>query len=71
MRAPSACSRSYRSSPNAVRMAATTRSWRSRVVTARDIELFTEISGDRNPLHYDAGLAARSRFGGLVVQGAG
>ena len=42
---------------------------RTRVVTARDIELFTEISGDRNPLHYDAELAARSRFGGLVVQG--
>ena len=31
---------------------------RSRVVTTRDIELFTEISGDRNPLHYDAALAA-------------
>jgi acyl dehydratase len=42
---------------------------RSRLVTARDIELFTEISGDRNPLHYDAELAARSRFGGIVVQG--
>ena len=42
---------------------------RSRVVTARDVELFTEISGDRNPLHYDADLAARSRFRGLVVQG--
>jgi acyl dehydratase len=42
---------------------------RSRVVTARDIELFTEISGDRNPLHYDEELAASSRFGGLVVQG--
>jgi acyl dehydratase len=42
---------------------------RSRVVTARDIELFTEISGDRNPLHYDPELATRSRFGGLVVQG--
>jgi acyl dehydratase len=42
---------------------------RTRAVTARDIELFTEISGDRNPLHYDAELAARSRFGGLVVQG--
>ena len=26
---------------------------RSRTVTARDIELFTEISGDRTPLHYD------------------
>ena len=42
---------------------------RSRLVTQRDIALFTEISGDRNPLHYDAERAARSRFGGIVVQG--
>jgi acyl dehydratase len=42
---------------------------RSRPVTERDIELFTEISGDRNPLHYDAEFAARTRFGGIVVQG--
>ncbi|MGX7678794.1 MaoC family dehydratase [Jatrophihabitans sp. DSM 45814] len=42
---------------------------RTRRVRARDIELFTEITGDRNPLHYDAELAARSRFGGIVVQG--
>ena len=42
---------------------------RTRLVTQRDVELFTEMSGDRNPLHYDADLAARSRFGGLVVQG--
>jgi acyl dehydratase len=42
---------------------------RSRVVQARDIELFTEITGDRNPLHYDEEAAARSRFGGLIVQG--
>jgi acyl dehydratase len=42
---------------------------RSRLVTRGDIELFTEISGDRNPLHYDEALAARSRFGGIVVQG--
>ncbi|MCI2415975.1 MaoC family dehydratase [Saccharopolyspora sp. K220] len=41
----------------------------SRRVTARDIELFTEISGDRNPLHYDADAAAASRFGEIVVQG--
>jgi acyl dehydratase len=25
---------------------------RSRVVRQRDIELFTELTGDRNPLHY-------------------
>lgn len=42
---------------------------RTRVVTARDIELFTEMTGDRNPLHYDAEAAARSRFGGIIVQG--
>jgi acyl dehydratase len=42
---------------------------RSREVTARDIELFTQLTGDRNPVHYDAELAAKSRFGGIVVQG--
>jgi acyl dehydratase len=42
---------------------------RTRTVTTRDIELFTELTGDRNPLHYDGARAARSRFGGLIVQG--
>ncbi len=42
---------------------------RTRAVTARDIELFTEMTGDRNPLHYDAELARRTRMGGIVVQG--
>jgi acyl dehydratase len=42
---------------------------RSRMVTARDIELFTDISGDRNPLHYDEEVARATRFGGIVVQG--
>ena len=42
---------------------------RSRTVTARDIELFTELTGDRNPLHYDTAAAAASRFGGIIVQG--
>jgi len=42
---------------------------RSRKVTARDIELFTEISGDRNPIHYDEALARATPFGGIVVQG--
>jgi acyl dehydratase len=42
---------------------------RSRRITARDIELFTELTGDRNPLHYDEAAAGRSRFGGLIVQG--
>jgi acyl dehydratase len=42
---------------------------RSRRISARDIELFTELTGDRNPLHYDDGAAARSRFGRIIVQG--
>ena len=45
------------------------RAARTRTVSARDIELFTELTGDRNPLHYDAAAAASSRFGGIIVQG--
>jgi acyl dehydratase len=42
---------------------------RTRSVSRQDIELFTQVTGDRNPVHYDEGLARRSRFGGVVVQG--
>jgi acyl dehydratase len=42
---------------------------RTRTVRLDDIELFTELTGDRNPLHYDEEKAVRSRFGGLIVQG--
>lgn len=42
---------------------------RSRPVSQGDIALFTEITGDRNPLHYDSELASRSVFGALIVQG--
>lgn len=45
------------------------RAERTRSVSSRDIELFTEISGDRNPLHYDKEVAAQTRFGEIVVQG--
>jgi acyl dehydratase len=41
----------------------------SRRVEAGDIELFTRISGDRNPLHYDEEAARASRFGEIIVQG--
>jgi acyl dehydratase len=42
---------------------------RSRTVEPADIELFTQISGDRNPIHYDKALAAETAFGEIVVQG--
>lgn len=42
---------------------------RTKVVSERDIELFTEMTGDRNPLHYDETAASKSRFGGIIVQG--
>jgi acyl dehydratase len=41
----------------------------SRTITRDDIALFTSLSGDRNPLHYDEEAARRTPFGGLVVQG--
>jgi len=45
------------------------RASRTRRVEPGDIALFTELTGDRNPLHYDEEAAARSRFGRLIVQG--
>jgi acyl dehydratase len=45
------------------------RAQRTRTVSARDIELFTQLTGDRNPLHYDEAVATASRFGGIIVQG--
>ncbi|MCZ7525300.1 MAG: MaoC family dehydratase [Acidimicrobiia bacterium] len=45
------------------------RARRSRVVATEDIERFTAMTGDRNPLHYDEELAGRTRFGGIIVQG--
>jgi acyl dehydratase len=42
---------------------------RSRSGQPADIELFTQISGDRNPIHYDEELATETSFGEIVVQG--
>lgn len=41
---------------------------RSRTTTMRDVEMFTAMTGDRNPVHYDVKLAEKT-FGGLIVQG--
>ena len=42
---------------------------RSLTLTAEHVRKYTEITGDRNPLHYDAAFAAGTKFGRLVVQG--
>jgi len=41
----------------------------SRTIEADDIVRFTELSGDRNPVHYDPDAAARTALGEIVVQG--
>ena len=41
----------------------------TREVAIQDIEMFTAISGDRNPLHYNEDLAKATKFGGITVQG--
>lgn len=41
----------------------------SRQVTSDDITKFTDISGDRNPIHYDEAAAKATKFGEIVVQG--
>jgi acyl dehydratase len=46
------------------------RARRTQTVTAHEVELYAQITGDRNPLHFDADFAARTRFGRLVAQGA-
>src|SRR3974390_1100426 len=45
------------------------RAERSRTTTMRDVEMFTEMTGDKNPIHYDVELAPDSPFGVLIVQG--
>lgn len=42
----------------------------SRTVTERDVELFGEATGDRNPLHFDDDYARRTIFRGRVAHGA-
>ena len=41
----------------------------TRTITADDVEAFARFSGDRNPLHFDAEFAGRTRAGGLIVHG--
>ena len=38
------------------------------VITEKDIELFAEVSGDRNPLHMDEEFAKQTPFGQRIAQ---
>ena len=42
---------------------------RSSTLTRESVEKYAEITGDRNPLHFDENFAAKTKFGRLVVQG--
>lgn len=42
---------------------------RSLTVTDEHVRTYAELTGDRNPLHFDEAFAASTRFGRLVVQG--
>ena len=45
------------------------RASRTLTLTEQSVRTFAELSGDYNPLHFDAGFAAGTPFGRLVVQG--
>jgi acyl dehydratase len=42
---------------------------RSATLTADHVRQYSDITGDRNPLHFDADFTARTRFKELIVQG--
>jgi 3-hydroxybutyryl-CoA dehydratase len=46
-----------------------TRAERIRTITDADIVQFADVSGDRNPVHLDAGHAAHSLFGKRIAHG--
>ena len=42
---------------------------RTMTVTSAHVKAYAEMTGDYNPLHFDAAFAARTKFGKLVAQG--
>jgi acyl dehydratase len=42
---------------------------RTKQISDRDLQLYAEITGDHNPLHFDDAFAAATRFGRRVAQG--
>ena len=45
------------------------RAVRSITLTAEHVKTYAEITGDYNPLHFDADFTSKTKFGKLVVQG--
>jgi len=45
------------------------RATRSLTLTSQHVKTYAEITGDYNPLHFDAEFASRTKFQRLVVQG--
>src|SRR5918992_4164530 len=41
----------------------------SKTITDEDIRTFSELTGDRNPVHLDDEYAARTRFGRRIAHG--
>lgn len=42
---------------------------REMAVTEETVRAYADVTGDRNPLHFDAGFAAGTRFQRLIAQG--
>jgi acyl dehydratase len=42
---------------------------RTAIITSEMVETYANITGDRNPLHFDEAFASATRFGRLVAQG--
>jgi acyl dehydratase len=42
---------------------------RTMTLTAEHVRIYSELTGDRNPLHEDEAFTAATRFGRLIVQG--
>jgi acyl dehydratase len=45
------------------------RAQRSLTITPETVRAYAELTGDYNPLHFDAEFTARTRFGRLMAQG--
>jgi acyl dehydratase len=46
-----------------------TRATWTRTISSEDVAGYAQITGDRNPLHFDEAFAGRTKAGRLIVQG--